>query len=445
LFLVLATVAGFTPFVLLLNPVYLGLDAAWGRIEETFIAIVLYLVVDICIFPQRIYPLIKKSVLFNIEKSRDIFKESIIAVELILKFEKISIPSKEERVDEIHQLTWKDTLKNMEDATTSEIKEEETRSKLQKGDLKHPVHLPPVLKLPSPPSLIPPLQSQSTVGRSKSHSLTNPPVIGTNCGGGGGGDVNRSFLLDESYQYGDYIGSRYRANSAISSVPSSPTVSRKYDDLSASKHSVTVGNRLGRSSSAVEQPPVSSSSLTKLSFLIPSLTSRSKASVLLNGEEDDDIEKDGKAVTTLKLEARSPSIITSPVNDEVTIKELKAIYEQCKLSLDKADIQLKAMKAELDKQSSYLTLIVYEPNLFFYNFPSSSYHDLFLKFKNVYRSSLALNNGSRALIILICQMLLKKENIIHQLNHLLFMIKHLFLITSKSEVALSAAAEAFHR
>jgi hypothetical protein len=115
LFLVLATVAGFTPFVLLLNPVYLGLDAAWGRIEETFIAIVLYLVVDICIFPQRIYPLIKKSVLFNIEKSRDIFKESIIAVELILKFENISIPSKEERMDEIHQLTWKDTLKNMED------------------------------------------------------------------------------------------------------------------------------------------------------------------------------------------------------------------------------------------------------------------------------------------------------------------------------------------
>jgi hypothetical protein len=300
------------------------------------------------------------------------------------------------------------------------------------------------LKLPSPPSLIPPVQSQSTVGRSKSQSLTNPPVIGTDSGGGGG-DVNRSYLLDESYQYGDYIGSRYRANSAISSVPSSPTVSRKYDDLSASKHSVSMGNRLGRSSSAVEQPPVSSSSLTKLSFLIPSLASRSKASVLLNVEEDDDIEKDGKAVTTHKLHAESPSIITSPVSDEVTIKELKVIYEQCKLSLDKADIQLKAMKAELDKQSSYLTLIVYEPNLFFYNFPSSSYHDLFLKFKNVYRSSLALNNGSRALIILICQMLLKKENIIHQLNHLLFMIKHLFLITSKSEVALSAAAEAFHR
>jgi hypothetical protein len=108
---------------------------------------------------------------------------------------------------------------------------------------------------------------------------------------------------------------------------------------------------------------------------------------------------------------------------EVRLSEIQIdeIYEKCQKSLNNADIQLKAMK-ELDKHASYLKMISYEPN-----------PDLFLNFKNVYRSSLALNNGSRALIILICQMLLKKENIIHQLNHLLFMIKHLFLITSKSD------------
>lgn len=86
-----ATVAGFTPFIFIMNPVYLDLSAAWGRIEETFIGIVIYLVVDLCVFPQRIYPMMKTSVLNSIRSSRAIFQDSVKAVEILLRFEKIEV------------------------------------------------------------------------------------------------------------------------------------------------------------------------------------------------------------------------------------------------------------------------------------------------------------------------------------------------------------------
>jgi hypothetical protein len=72
----------------------------------------------------------------------------------------------------------------------------------------------------------------------------------------------------------------------------------------------------------------------------------------------------------------------SSSNDGILTLSAKARFTLQKSSSEASylNIHLKAMKEELDKQASYLTLIVYEPNLFFYNFPSSSsYHDFFLK------------------------------------------------------------------
>eukprot|EP01039_Chlorochromonas_danica_P009626 gene9626-10641_t len=84
-----ATVASFTPVILLLGSGS-TLNTAWGRIEETFVGIAIYLVVDNIILPKRTYSVIKSSVLTCIEQTRLVFKDSVKGVETLIKLETFS-------------------------------------------------------------------------------------------------------------------------------------------------------------------------------------------------------------------------------------------------------------------------------------------------------------------------------------------------------------------
>ncbi|RYH30275.1 hypothetical protein EON65_05735, partial [archaeon] len=83
-----AYVAAFTPIIILLgtNDTEQG---AWGRIEETFLGIVVYLAVDNLVMPQRTAPAIATSVLNCINVARQIFSESVKGVETFVKIENV--------------------------------------------------------------------------------------------------------------------------------------------------------------------------------------------------------------------------------------------------------------------------------------------------------------------------------------------------------------------
>eukprot|EP00981_Chlorochromonas_danica_P001049 scaffold243_cov163-Ochromonas_danica.AAC.2 len=83
-----ATVASVTPIALLLSTDR-SLDGAWGRIEETFLGILIYLAFDNLFFPKRTYPTVKRSVLLCIEQSRLLFGACVHGVETLVKMEKI--------------------------------------------------------------------------------------------------------------------------------------------------------------------------------------------------------------------------------------------------------------------------------------------------------------------------------------------------------------------
>ena len=77
-----ATVASFTPIVLLYGAS--ELDGTWGRIEETFLGIFLYLLIDNCILPVRIYPGLTTAVLDSIRETGLLFSVSMGSLRLLL-------------------------------------------------------------------------------------------------------------------------------------------------------------------------------------------------------------------------------------------------------------------------------------------------------------------------------------------------------------------------
>eukprot|EP01040_Poterioochromonas_malhamensis_P007617 gene7617-8225_t len=297
-----ATVAGFTPLVLLLNPATSGQPGTMSRIEETFIGIVIYCLVDFCIFPRRIYPLIKQSTLASIKIMKDVIHDNIIAVEKIIKFDNITIT-------------------------------------------------------PSP-------------------------------------------------------GNR-----------------RKIETSSDKKSSIF------RISELTLAPEVAG--LSKLSE-DDEINSNNEGDVREGGI---DVEM-GTIVSHLPLSDIIPS--THHLPDRLR-NEIGKIYEQCNQSILTSEKHLHVLHDELLKQSLYLKTILFEPNMFFYTFPWSSYDQLYQKFYHIYRSSCTLKNACKSLIIVICQMLEKDENIHIYLQHLSFLIQHVVEVTNKSDAALTLTYEAFQR
>ncbi len=306
-----ATVAGFTPFILLMNQATSGQQGTFSRIEETFIGIVIYCLVDFCIFPRRIYPLIKQSTLSSIKIMKDVIHDNIVAVEKIVKFDDIDIPP-----------------------SPGSSRKIETSS-----DKKSPIFRISKKNLLQPLTLAPEVAGLSELSEDDEINSTNE-----------GND----------YYYGE-AGGDIEMGTTVSQLP--------------------------------------------LSDIIPS---------------------------------------SSYLPDNLR-SEIGKIYDQCNQSILTSEKNLHLLHDELLKQSLYLKTILYEPNMFFYTFPWSSYDQLYQKFYHVYRSSCTLNNACKSLIIVICQMIEKDENIHIYLQNLSFLIQHVVEVTHKSDIALNLTHDAFQR
>jgi hypothetical protein len=475
-----ATVAAFTPFVLLLIPDFRGLYAAFVRIELTFIGIVIYLTIDLLVFPRRLYPFIKQSVLNCIKETKDIFQDSVKAVEILIQVESL------ERTYHIYDDEEKESERSDKPDSVNLSRPNSIQS------FQHDSHQPPMAQQQqhhlgsrhSPNLGIQPNRMYKS--RENSTGMDNFEFIDTDAGSqqenlGGEGEKDHHYNSRagvDSFQmmsnkplvpeYAPYILETIRSPTIAGAPESLPVVANPpgMDITDALKEGVNMIRRISNpnlESLANQQPqPQQHPSPLKLTrhpsvdadlsrgagssnnSHRPTITKDVVMTAIIGDKESMDNSKHHPSISTTSQHPQT-SLEPQPSEQIVDIERILEIYQECKESLDKAEIQLKSMKDELTKQTHYLKTILYEPNLFFYNFPWSSYENLSKKFNNVYRSSLALNNGSRALIILICQMLKKKENIVNQLNHLLYMIRHLFLITSKSEIALNSAVEAFQK
>lgn len=84
-----ATVASFTPFVLLMGYNY-GINSAWGRIEETILGVFLYLVVDNLILPKRYIDDIQRGLISCLKLNEKILFNLDKNIEIILQYERIS-------------------------------------------------------------------------------------------------------------------------------------------------------------------------------------------------------------------------------------------------------------------------------------------------------------------------------------------------------------------
>jgi len=84
-----AVVAAFTPIVLLdQNDIAtIGLEGTFGRIQETFLGIAVYLFIDNMILPSRMYPILKSAVLNSILETQLTFTEIVSTIDTVLMHE----------------------------------------------------------------------------------------------------------------------------------------------------------------------------------------------------------------------------------------------------------------------------------------------------------------------------------------------------------------------
>lgn len=73
-------VAGFTPIILLLGPSTGSMEAAWSRVQMTFVGVFILLSVDHLIFPGRADVSIRKLAIAAINDCSSIFGDSVEAV-----------------------------------------------------------------------------------------------------------------------------------------------------------------------------------------------------------------------------------------------------------------------------------------------------------------------------------------------------------------------------
>lgn len=285
-----ATVASFTPMILLL-----GTDntvvSAWGRIEETFLGIAIYLTIDNLFWPKRTYPAIKVSVLNCIEQTRLVFNECVQGVQKLVELE--------------HSYS----VEEQQSSKAASVEE---------------------------------LEPEDDIG-----------------------------------VYGMAADVRYRSGSMTFDIV----------ENSGSRRSVRSRSMSAGAGTTTPQPPL---------FSEP----------------------------------------TAPL----CIQELLA---SCSTHFSEAEKRLVSMRGELEKQSTLVNLAHFEPELWHRSFPQAAYLRLLESFTRVYRSALALNCGSREFVIVMCQMMRRKENVSEHLSYFKYMINHIFAISAKADESMKDAHTAF--
>jgi hypothetical protein len=381
-----ATVAGFTPILLLIGTSS-TLAGAWGRIEETFFGIVLYLIIDNVIMPRRIYPSITASVLSCISETKSMISESFVAVEMLMNYE---------AEDHKH----KKTKKAAHDvAVSSAIAAANVLPSGEEGEAN-------VTQAPRSLSM---------------SSLLHHFTQGTNGLYGPTTDVrfrSGTLLSGTGSVMGNDGASRIRKNSIFSiasSTNNGPVPSSAVPSVVASSITHAGNNTLIQPFSPPPEFLVSTSGKIELTRLPESIANIASEQELFSFSDKEH-------------------------------REFLELFHACKLHLDKSDLQLKQMKAQLALQSSLLSMVVHEPELWHRSFPLVAYSKLHHAFNKVYRSGLALTSGSRAFSVVLCQMLKREEEHVNMhLSHFRYMTRHLFHISAQADKALTFTLEAFQR
>lgn len=276
-----ATVASFTPIVLLLGTNGNTVAGAWGRIEETFLGIAIFLAVDNLFMPKRIYPAVSALVVACIEHTRLVFNECTKGVEALVSLE------------------------------DSYVKDSASAKQVEDGTDQAP--------------------AEDGVGI-----------------------------------YGHAADVRYRSDTQV-----------------------------------------------------------------------DELEDSGS------MKVKAIEMVPSIVSDAALSPSSQDLLAKCSQHFAEAEKCLASMSKQLALQGVLINLAQYEPDLWHKPFPAASYQRLLTSFSKVYRSGVALNSGSKAFTVVMCQMLRRQEDISKHLLPLRFMIKHIFLISAKADEALTNAHQAF--
>eukprot|EP01039_Chlorochromonas_danica_P007534 gene7533-8332_t len=322
-----ATVASFTPAVIILGHSNDIIGAAWGRIEETFIGIGIYLIIDNVFFPKRIYPSVKASVLQCIEHTRVVFNECVQGVQYVVKLENCSTPAASDAPN-----------------TATSI-------------------------------------DQVKISNNNQDGLEEDKADGLGI-------------------YGEAADLRYRMGSVASEIllNKENTGSGRYE---------------------VDDPFEETDQKNTVK------------------DNEDPIEE---TAATMELVVSSSIVASGNVP-----KSMQEILVHCSKHFVTAEKRLNIMRGELVKQSTLLGFAPFEPELWHRSFPVSTYQKLLEAFKKVWRSGLALNIGSKAFTVVMCQIIQREQVVTEHLVHFNFMINHLFIISAKANEAMIKAHEAFSK
>lgn len=133
------------------------------------------------------------------------------------------------------------------------------------------------------------------------------------------------------------------------------------------------------------------------------------------------------------------------LNEVMIQRRIRNLFETVSDDLDKAEVKIHALQKDCLKQQALLLVVPNEPELWYRRFPVKTYTDLLACFQRVYRSAFSLNSGCRALSVVFCQMVRQEEPLHRHLSHFNFVSKHLFMVSSKTQKALSLAHDALSK
>ena len=547
-----------------------GLEGAWGRIEETFVGIAIYLLVDNLVLPRRTYKFITRSVLRCVLHTRDMFAQSVQAVETLLDLEEDeggegeeelgkeeeTVEGKEEEEEEEEEKVRCESCSCFENqeqkqcSSAASMEEQMSTRAVEMGlgrglsealpppprpllriktessitadssgikprhqhqrqhqrvlslDLKEvalirydPTYAQSLLSLgysesekqrstnPVPPIIV-------TAGRSRSQysskpKLSLPPLQP-------GADLNPPSQIKDGTE-GAYA-------SASVPVESQSTVT-KASDTAASDSSSAVSapwSRLltrsfrslrARLSTAAgpaghgDKDALSKSGLTASpARTLPPGASARKEQDSWRGEQVA-VSDAGVGEGSAKAAGKGEASVAAESVDEHNAR----VFRLCARHLRRADEQLACLSTNTAQQSVWLGMVEHEPELWYRSFPRASYERLLRVFQRVQRAGEAVSSGCSSFSVLLTHMLSKalaraaapdqaKANakardlgysggpmrsrassmehtlptpapapVSQQLGHYHFFIKHLFVISSKADSALTLAYDALHR
>ena len=126
--------------MLFLGPSTSSLNGAWLRVQQTFIGVGIYLIIDNCIFPNRSDALIRQSVLLSIDSTLLIYQDAIKAIKCLAEIndieEQINEQTDEVIISESLNISKSDSMSDLQAKVDEIAPTEEYRDSLSLQNFK---------------------------------------------------------------------------------------------------------------------------------------------------------------------------------------------------------------------------------------------------------------------------------------------------------------------